>query len=153
ASGALAAAGKPSRSPDMGYTTAAVADAYMPRLRLRGTADTAAIRAYDVMTTIILANDVGARRRLRGQPYRFGPMDVLLFLFAQLRAEDHFDFGHSYYLLVSLSVIRRLCSSGVSGSRPGGLEQRPLPWPPRGDDGGPAVAGWRFWRPLALASS
>jgi hypothetical protein len=38
--------------------------------------------------------DIRAGRRLRSQPYRFGPIDGLLFLFAQLRAEDHLDFRH-----------------------------------------------------------
>jgi hypothetical protein len=66
---------------------------------------------------VILAKDTGAGRRLRGQPYRFGPIDGQLFLFAQLRAEDHFDFGHSY-LLVSFSAIRRFISWNIAQHSP-----------------------------------
>jgi hypothetical protein len=46
------------------------------------------------MTTVILANDAGAGRRLRGQPHRLGHIDTLLFLLAQFCAEVHCNFCH-----------------------------------------------------------
>jgi hypothetical protein len=91
ASGAVALQ-PPSHSPDSGYMTAAVADDRMPGRRQA--AYTAAIRAHDILTTVILTSDAGASRRLRGRPNRRAPVDALLFLLAQLRAENHSDLCH-----------------------------------------------------------
>jgi hypothetical protein len=94
------------------HRPAAVADEYMPPgLRLSGgPADTAANRANMRAIGVIraLGFDIGAGRRLRGQPRSRGHIGTLSLLLGQLRAEDHCDFCHGWLLLKASGAVWRL---------------------------------------------